>query len=208
MNEAETLGFAGLTGSIVPSSFEFYWSPPRPSYDPARSRQLLAEAGYPNGFDAGDFFCDAAATSVGEPAANYLIAAGIRTKLRSIERAAFFSGWAQKKYRGLILGTSGAFGNAAIRIEPFAVGGGTYAYGSYDDIDGLFSEQGSELDPKRREATLHRIQQLVHDKVIVAPIWLHAGLNGVGPMVEESGLGLIAGHLFSAPYEDVKLKTK
>ena len=45
------------------------------------------------------------------------------------------------------------------------VGGGTYAYGSYADIDGLFQEQASELDPKRREATLHRIQQLVHEKV-------------------------------------------
>jgi peptide/nickel transport system substrate-binding protein len=208
INQAETLGFARLTGSIVPSSFEFYWQPPRPSHDPNRSRQLLAEAGYPNGFDAGDFFCDAGATYVGEPVANDLVAVGVRTKLRSIERAAFFSGWAQKKYRGLILGSSGAFGNAATRIEPFAVGGGPYAYGSYADIDGLFAEQGRELDPKRREATLHRIQQLVHDKVMLAPIWQHAGLNGVGPRVEESGLGLIAGYLFSAPYEDVRLKTK
>ena len=208
MNQAETMGFAKLTGSIVPPSFEFYWEPPRPAYDPARSRQLLAEAGYPGGFDAGDLFCDASATYVGEPVVNSLVAAGIRTKLRAIERAAFFSGWAQKKYRGLILGSSGAFGNAATRLEPFVIGGGTYAYGSDPDIDGLFAEQGGELDPKRRDALLHRVQQLIHDRMIVAPIWLHAGLNGVGPRVEESGLGLIAGHLFSAPYEDVKLKSK
>ena len=44
--------------------------------------------------------------------------------------------------------------------------------------------------------------------VIVAPIWLHAGLSGVGPRVEESGIGLIAGHVLSAPYEDVRLKSK
>ena len=88
------------------------------------------------------------------------------------------------------------------------VSGGTYAYGGYPDIDGLFREQAAELDPKRREATLHRIQQLIHDKVMFAPIWLSAGLNGVGPKVEESGLGLIAGYAFSAPYEDLKLKGK
>ena len=86
------------------------------------------------------------------------------------------------------------------------VGGGTYVYGSYADIDRLFLEQASELDPKKREAILHRIQQLVYEKVVVAPIWQNARLNGVGPRVEESGIGLVAGYIFSAPYEDVKLK--
>jgi peptide/nickel transport system substrate-binding protein len=86
------------------------------------------------------------------------------------------------------------------------VGGGTYVYGSYADIDGLFREQASELDPKKREAILHRIQQLIYEKVVVAPIWQNVPLNGVGPRVEESGIGLVAGYIFSAPYEDVKLK--
>jgi len=129
-------------------------------------------------------------------------------RLRPIERVAFFRGWAEKKFKGLIQGGSGAFGNAATRIEAFVAAGGTYVSGSYADIDGLFREQATELDPKRREAMLHRIQQLIHDKAMVAPIWLNAGLNGVGPRVDESGIGLIAGYAFSAPYEDVKLKGK
>ena len=186
MNEADALGFSKLTWSIIPSSFEFYWQPPGYSYDPARARKLLAEAGYPNGFDAGDYFCDAAIAFVGEPVVNYLNAAGIRVRLRPIERAAFFRGWAEKKYKGLIQGASAAYGNAATRIEAFVAGGGAYVYGSYGDA-------------KRREATLHRIQQLIHDKVMVAPIWLNAGLNGVGPRVEEAGIGIITGYAFSAP---------
>jgi len=208
INQAENLGFARLTGSIIPASFDFYWQPPAYAYDPARARQLLAEAGHPNGFDAGDYFCDAAITYQCEPIVTYLNAVGIRTRLRPLERAAYFRGWAEKKYKGLIHGGSGAFGNAATRIEAFVAGGGTYAYGSYADIDGLFREQANDLDPKRREATLHRIQQLVHDKVMVAPIWLNAGMNGVGPRVEEPGIGLITGYIFSAPYEDVKLKIR
>ncbi len=90
------------------------------------------------------------------------------------------------------------------RIEAFVAAGGTYVYGSYGDIDGLFLEQATELDPKRREATLHRIQQLIHEKAMIAPIWLNAGLNGFGPRVEESGIGVITGYAFSAPYEDVR----
>jgi peptide/nickel transport system substrate-binding protein len=208
INQADALGFAKITWNIVPSSFEFFWQPPGYTYDPAKAKQLLAEAGYPNGFDAGEYFCDAAIANVGEPVVNFLNAANIRVKLRPIERAAYFKGWSEKKYKGLIHGASGAFGNAATRIEAFIAGGGTYVYGGHPDIDGLFQDQATELDPKRRETMLHRIQQLVHEKVIVAPIWLNAGLSGLGPRVEESGIGLIAGFAWSGPYEDVKLRTK
>jgi peptide/nickel transport system substrate-binding protein len=208
INEAACLGYCPPAGVIVPRLLD-YALPVEPfPYDPQKALRLLAEAGYPNGFDAGDYFCDAAIVFVGEPVVNYLNAAGIRVKLRPIERAAFFRGWAEKKYKGLIQGASAAYGNAATRIEAFVAGGGTYVYGSYPDIDGLFQEQASDLDPKRREATLHRIQQLMHDKAMFAPVWLNAGLNGVGARVEESGIGLVAGYAFSAPYEDVKLKGK
>jgi peptide/nickel transport system substrate-binding protein len=208
INEAELLGFAKVTYSIVPRSFSFYWQPPTIAYDVARTKQLLAEAGYPNGFDAGGYTCDVSFTNIAEPVLNYLSAVGIRAKLRPLERAAFFKGYSERKYKGLIQGASGAFGNAATRLEAFVAAGGTYVHGSYPDIDGLFREQAADLDQKRREGVLHRIQQLVHDKVIFAPIWLGAGLNGVGPRVEESGYGLIAGYAFSAPYEDLRLKPR
>ena len=146
--------------------------------------------------------------ALAEAVANSLQQAGIRVKLRPLERAAFFSGYSEKKFKNLIQGASGAFGNAATRIEAFVATGGAYVYGSYPDIDGLFKEQAGENDPKRREATLHRIQQLVHEKVVYAPIWELAFLNGVGPRVQESGLGLISGHAYSAPYEDLSLKGK
>ena len=209
VNQAETLGFARITYSVIPAAFEFFWQPPASTYDPTRARQLMAEAGYPNGVDAGDYFSDAAAAAtVGEAVVNYLHAAGIRVKLRPIERVAFNKGNAEKRFKNLVQFATGAFGNAATRIEAFVASGGIYAYGGYPDIDGLFREQAMELDRKRREAILLRIQQLIHDKAMVVPIWQLATLSGVGPRVEESGLGLIAGYGSSAPYEDVKLKAR
>jgi peptide/nickel transport system substrate-binding protein len=114
----------------------------------------------------------------------------------------------EKKLKNIVYGLSGIFGNAATRLEPFAFSGGAFAYGAYADVDGLFREQATELDPRKREALLHRLQQLIHEKVMYLPIWQLALLQGVGPRVAESGLGLIADYPWSAPYEDLKLKAR
>src|SRR2546428_595505 len=137
-----------------------------------------------------------------------LRAVGIRARLRPLERAAFLKGFAEKKFKNLMYANSAVFGNAATRIEAFVASGGMYVYGGYPDIDGLFREQTAEMDRKRREAALHRIQQLMHEKAMFAPLWEPAILVGVGPRVEEAGLGLIRGYPYSAPYEDLKLKGK
>jgi peptide/nickel transport system substrate-binding protein len=205
INQALTLGYSRVTGSIIPDTFAYYWSPPAPMYDPAKAKQLLAAAGYPNGFDAGDYFCDSSFANLGEAVVNSLQTVGIRAKLRPLERAAFFKGFAEKSLKNLIQGSSGALGNTATRLETFVVKGGAYVYGSYPDIDALFQEQAAELDPKKREATLHKIQQLLHERAVFAHIWQLAVIVGIGPRVGQSGLGLLAGHPFSTPYEDVTL---
>jgi peptide/nickel transport system substrate-binding protein len=208
INQAETLGHSRLTGGMIPQEFEFAWTAPLFPYDPAKAKQLLAEAGYPNGFDGGEYFADVSYGSVAEAVVNYWKVVGIRAQLRPLERAAFFAQYREKKLRNVIQSGTAAFGNAATRIEAFVHSKGIYAYGGYPDIDGLFSEQAAELDKKKREAILVKIQQLVHDKVMYAPIWELGWLNGVGPRVAESGLGLIPMHAYSAPYEDLKLKAR
>jgi peptide/nickel transport system substrate-binding protein len=208
MNEALTLGHSRLTGSIFPENFEFYWPPPAPAYDPARARKLLAEAGHARGFDAGDYYCDTSYANIGEVALNNLREVGVRVKLRPLERAAFFKAYSEKKLKNIVQGASGAFGNCATRAESFVAKGGAYVYGSYPDIDELFAEQAVQMDRAKRAATLQRLQQLVHEKAIYAPIWQLAFISGVGPRVDQSGFGLIKGFVYTAPYEDLTLKGK
>jgi peptide/nickel transport system substrate-binding protein len=209
INQAITLGHSRLTYSIIPSTFDFFWQPPTPyPFDVPQAKKLLAEAGYPTGFDAGDYFLDISYANVQEAIAGYLQQVGIRSKLRPVERASHWGSYQDKKYKNLAYTASGAFGNAATRLETFVVAGGSYVYGSYPDIDSLFKDQAAELDRKKREALLHRIQQIMQEKSMHIPIWELAFINGQGPRVQESGLGLIPGHAYSAPYEDVTLKAK
>ena len=208
LNDSEYLGFARVASSIIPRDFQFYWPAPPYPHDPARARQLLAEAGYPRGFDAGELTTDAVYAATGEAVINDFRAVGIRAKLRPLERAAFYKADQEKSFKNLVRPGSAAAGNAATRIEAFVVTGGIRAYGGHPDIDGLFREQAVEVDPKKREALLHRIQELMHERVMFAPILEPAFLSGVGPRLEQSALGLITGHAFAYPYEEIRLKPR
>jgi len=207
LSQAETLGLSRPTGGLIPRVLDFARAYDPPAYDPARAKRLLAEAGYPNGFDAGDLTPFPPFFSLAEAIGNNLQAVGIRTHMRTMERATFLTSWREHKLRGVIMGLGAPAGNAATRIEVYATKGGIYASGEVPEIETLFQRQARELDRKKREGMLHQIQQIMHDRAMYVPVYELAFLWGVGPRVEEACVDHIKGFSYSAPYEDLRLKT-
>jgi peptide/nickel transport system substrate-binding protein len=205
-SEAACLGYCPPAGVIVPRVMDFALQVPAHPYDPARAKKLLAEAGFPNGIDAGDFSAIPGFATVADAVLNNLNAVGIRMRMRPMERAAFYAAWQEKKLRGLFLTAVGNSGNAASRAEAFMFSKGASAYGGYPDLDELFLQQGRERDRAKREALLHRIQQMTIDRVMFAPLMDLRGLIGVGPRVADHTVNSIPMYPFPA-YEDVRLKT-
>jgi peptide/nickel transport system substrate-binding protein len=206
VNQAESLGTSRLTGSIVPRSFEFALPLDAPPYDPGKARQHLAEAGYPGGFDAGDFYPYPPLYAMGEALAGYLGAVGIRTRIRTLERAAFLTAWREKRLKGVLMGLNGSGGNAATRLEAYVTTSGIFAYGVVPEVEDLFKRQAREIDRAKRESLLHQIQRILHERVMHVPIYELSPMAGISARVEQAGVGLIPGYPYSAPYEDLQLK--
>jgi len=205
LSEAETLGLSRPTGSIVPRDFDYALALEPHPYNPARARQLLAEAGHPNGFDGGELAPFPPYNSMGETIQGWLQAVGIRTRVRTMERGAFMTAWREKKLRGVVLTVSGVSGNAATRLESFVTKGGAFAFGSLPEVDDLFRRQAAELDRKKREALLFQLQRVLYDQVTQAPVY-HLGFPiGVGPRVGDILATAIPG-FYMSPYEDLTLR--
>ena len=163
----------------------------------------------PNGFDAGEYSCDLTSADAAEVVIGLSAggrhpgpppAAGARRLQQEPRRPQAPQPRADHRRRGRQRGHPA--GKRTLASD------GIFASGGSPDLDGLLREQATERDRARREAILKNIQQLVNERALFAPLYDLAFVNGVGARVEESGLGLIAGYAFSAPYEDVKLKAR
>jgi peptide/nickel transport system substrate-binding protein len=143
---------------------------------------------------------------MGEALAGYLQNVGIRTRIRTMERAAMTTAWREKKLKNVIVGITGAGGNAATRLDAYVSKNGVYTSGVIPEVEDLFQRQARETDAKKREALVHQIQGILHDRMIQIPIYELAFIWGVNPRVEEPGINMIRSFAYSGPLEDVKLK--
>ena len=77
--------------------------------------------------------------------------------------------------------------------------------GGYPEVDGLFKAQAVEVNPRVRRQILEKMQQIIHERVMFAPILEYAYFVSIGPRVEYDAVNAIPANPYTAPYEDLRL---
>ncbi|MGO4572611.1 ABC transporter substrate-binding protein [Microvirga sp. 2TAF3] len=165
MNNIGTAG-GGLESTVIPGSAKI---DPYP-YNPELAKKLLAEAGYPNGFNV-DFYVTTGRyindKQLGEAIQAQLAKVGIKVNLQSPEFGAYSAMLRQKKIPMFLLGKGSPTGDPDFTLTINVHSEGTGNYGNYHSakIDQLLSEQRSAVDVAKRNELLRQILQQSYDDV-------------------------------------------
>ena len=153
------------------------------SYQPERARQLLAEAGYPNGFDLDIDFTPmwGQDKDVSETVAGYLNAVGIRTRLHADEWNDFRRKLSNQGFDGLFYAGWAALINPPVELVIFTCHQEDNASGYCDPkYDDWVHSASTEFDPAKRKVALDAAQKMVWDDAYWVFLWrapLYAGLS-------------------------------
>ena len=139
--------------------------PPELKYDPEGAKKLLAEAGYPNGFElavssTNDRYINDA--QISQAVAQYLSRVGIKASVDAMTRSIYFPKRAKREFSFAMGGWSSETGEASSFLQYWVSafdkehGLGTSNYGGYDNpaFDQVFKRALVTVDPAAREKLL------------------------------------------------------
>ncbi|MBI3969171.1 MAG: hypothetical protein HY329_26315 [Chloroflexi bacterium] len=177
----------------------------------AKAKQLMAAAGFPNGFAVEQITPLPPYNSFAERVGSYLSAIGIRTKVNPMERAAFYQQLANGPTRpkGMIIQLSGAPGDAAARVRENAVCKGAFSGTCDPEVDKMMQQYDSSTNTQERQKLIEQVQARLLDEYIIIPIARQALVNVKGPRIVQDAkdvVGAIPQFVYLGPYEDLQIK--
>jgi peptide/nickel transport system substrate-binding protein len=148
----------------------------------AASKKLLADAGYPNGFEIqldcpnNRYIND---EKICVAVAGMLAKVGVTVKVNAIPRAQYFPKAQQMDVSFCMLGWGGATTDAIFTLQPVLhsrndKGDGDYNWGNYKDaaFDAMIDDAKGDVDAKHRQETINKAMQYFHDNVLMIPLHL------------------------------------
>ncbi len=209
INQAETGGGGEDVGQWIPRAQQGALAAEPIVQDLDRARELLAEAGYPDGFEVAALSPLPNYFSLGERVIQMLGEIGVNTSLVQMDRGEFLAqvnSGSDANFEGIIVNISGAGGDAAVRVRNFAACSGAASRICDPNIDEPFAQYEASTDPVERTELLNEIQQYIIDEHIFPYVYT-LGLNmAQGQDVDQPGnevWGQIPQYLYPGPWEDI-----
>lgn len=186
-------GGAALVSASSISPMQFGYDPKLQPYpfDPARAKQLLREAGYPDGFDGGVIYASSSVQQTdAEAVISYLAAVGIRTKVVRIDEASLTTRWRPPIHnlnleKGMGFRGSSLAGDGAYRIESFFTKYGQWGYTVDPELDALYDKTVKVLDRNEYERQLQQLARMTNERAYKLFLWHSKGVHGLGPRIAE-----------------------
>ena len=186
-------GYATVANSYMPSICVGYNADAeRPAYDPELAKQLLAEAGYPDGFylriDARND-SDVNADQVSQAIASYLEKVGIKAEVNLLPRASFYektsaenlqssffmAGWGDSSGEGMVI-----FNDMLYTYDGKpGMGEGNRGHYSNAEVDALLDQASVEPDQAKRAALVEQVDQIARDEAAYIPLFFKHNIFGV-----------------------------
>jgi peptide/nickel transport system substrate-binding protein len=169
-------GLGGLpTGTIV-SRRSFGYDPsltqPYP-YDPAKAKRLLADAGFPDGFECSIETVDGVRKKVAEAYQAALAAIGIKAAVNVVENGTYWDDAAKGNSPLYIAGMTAlpADGDPILNtcLSVSAIGTTNFSFYQNEEFQNLLAEERREADPERRVRILRQMQQIVYRDIPLIP---------------------------------------
>jgi peptide/nickel transport system substrate-binding protein len=215
MNQAECDGLGQVDGNWINDDVENGMQWPKWPRDVAKAKQLMAEAGYPKGFNVDWVTVVPNYYSRGERIVSQLQVIGIRSKNQIMERGVFQkrmeSGLSQWPGVQIILNAARIGGTWSNWYEAMFKCGGFQARDFFcvKELDDKFATYLASPDVAQRKKLAHEIQTAMLENYYVVPVFRHAFVNAYGPRVKAAKWQdvfptITSGYAY--PWEDLQLK--
>jgi peptide/nickel transport system substrate-binding protein len=183
------LGGTGAPASwLNPLTFGFNPDLKPVAYDPDRAKKLLAEAGYPNGFDCifdspqGRFIKD---KELAEAIAGELAKVGIRAQATTYEWGVFTKRmWSHQSSPIILMGWVDPFDDPDAQNTRILQSGGTWSQNADPTLDKLMAEIKQEMDPAKRKALILKQQDYMREAWPVAYLIQIGIVCGASPKLD------------------------
>jgi peptide/nickel transport system substrate-binding protein len=216
LNDAEFGGLGRNSGNWINNDVQYAIEAPAFPHDRTRAKQLLAEAGHPNGFNVDWFTPIPAFYARGERIVANLQEVGIRAKLQIMERGAFLQrtrqGLAQWSGTQIIMHGARIGGSWSNWYESFFLGGGHNAADriAVKHLDDRYRQYVASVDRAERKAIAEELQHTILENYYLVPIFRQAFVNAIGPRIaatkwQDVFPTVTTGYAY--PWEDIKLKS-
>jgi ABC-type transport system substrate-binding protein len=215
INLAECAGLGRVDGNWINDDVEYGMPWPKWEHDVAKAKQLMAEAGFANGFDVAWVTPVPNYYSRGERIVSQLQAIGIRSKLQTIERGVFLKRLqgGLKEWPGvqIILNAARVGGTWSNWYDSFIKCGGFNGQdrNCVPELDAKFSRYLASVEPGERKRLATEIQSEILENYYFVPVFRHAAMQAIGPRVKAAKWQDVFPTVTTAyayPWEDIELK--